>query len=54
MGGGEHELKIDFGPGYRVHFGKDGGSVVLPGAGTKKTQTTDISIARARWSVCHA
>lgn len=54
VGGGVHELKIDFGPGYRVYFGEDGDSVVRLGAGTKKTQTTDIAIARARWSVYNA
>jgi putative addiction module killer protein len=54
VGGGVHELKIDFGPGYRVYFGEDGDSVVLLGAGTKKTQSTDIAIAKARWSVYNA
>jgi putative addiction module killer protein len=54
VGGGVHELKIDFGPGYRVYFGEVGDSVVLLGAGKKKTQAADIAIARARWSVYNA
>lgn len=54
VGGGVHELKIDSGPGYRVYFGEDGDFVVLLGAGTKKTQATDIAIGKARWSAYNA
>ena len=44
------EYRIDFGPGYRVYFGKDGETlVILLGGGTKKTQDRDIAIAHARW-----
>ena len=36
---GVWEYRIDFGPGYRVYFGKDGEAfVILPGGGTKKRQ----------------
>jgi putative addiction module killer protein len=36
------EGRIDFGPGYRVYFGKDGEAVViLLGGGTKKRQDRD-------------
>lgn len=46
VGEGVHELKIDFGPGYRVYFGKIGLSVVLLlSGGSKKTQSRDISAA---------
>ena len=39
VGGGVFEYRIDFGPGYRVYFGKDGDAVViLLGGGTKKRQ----------------
>lgn len=31
VGGGVHELVIDFGPGYRVYFGEDAQTVVLLG-----------------------
>ena len=38
-GAGVFELRLDFGPGYRVYFGKDGEQwVVLLGGGTKKRQ----------------
>lgn len=50
VGAGVFELKIDFGPGYRVYFGKDGDAVVvLLGGGTKKGQDRAIAIARERW-----
>lgn len=29
VGGGVFERKIDFGPGYRVYFGKDGDKLVI-------------------------
>ncbi len=51
VGGGVSELKINFGPGYRVYFGRDGSAVViLLGGGTKKTPQPDIEKARARWT----
>jgi len=44
VGAGVFEYKIDFGPGYRVYFGKDGDwLVILVGGGTKKTQDRDIA-----------
>jgi putative addiction module killer protein len=47
---GVHEYRIDFEPGYRIYFGKDGDRlVVLVGGGTKKRQQEDINIALARW-----
>ena len=37
VGSGVFEYRIDFGPGYRVYFGKDGERlVILLGGGTKK------------------
>lgn len=45
---GVHELKIDFGPGYRVYFGKIGLTIVLIlCGGPKKSQAKDISLAIA-------
>lgn len=50
VGAGVFEIKIDFGPGYRVYFGKDGETmIILVGGGTKKRQSTDIETAKSRW-----
>jgi hypothetical protein len=47
VGGGVYERVIDFGPGYRIYFGKDGDNVViLLAGGTKKRQDTDIINAK--------
>jgi len=36
VGAGVYEYRIDFGPGYRIYFGKDGDQlVILVGGGTK-------------------
>ncbi len=41
------ETRIDFGPGYRVYFGKDGELVViLLGGSTKKDQQRAIKRAK--------
>ena len=51
IGGGVRERVIDFGPGYRVYFGRDGQEVViLLGGGTKKRQQKDIDAAKELWS----
>lgn len=50
VGEGVNELKIDFGPGYRVYFGWDGSEmVILLGGGTKKRQDADIKKAQSYW-----
>ena len=50
VGNGVYEYRIDFGPGYRIYFGKDGDRLVnLVGGGTKKRQQEDIAMAVARW-----
>lgn len=50
VGSGVFECRIDFGPGYRIYFGKDGSRiVVLLGGGTKQRQHNDIKLAIARW-----
>lgn len=42
--------RIDFGPGYRVYFGRDGNTlIILLGGGTKTHQQQDIEIARGLW-----
>jgi putative addiction module killer protein len=50
VGGGVIERRINYGPGYRVYFGRDGATVViLLGGGTKQRQQGDIETARAHW-----
>ena len=50
VGSGVYEQKIDFGPGYRVYFGKDGIEVIiLLCGGTKKRQSNDIEEAIQLW-----
>jgi putative addiction module killer protein len=50
VGDGVHELRIDFGLGYRVYYGLDGKTiVVLLAAGDKGTQAMDIRKAKQRW-----
>jgi putative addiction module killer protein len=44
------EHKIDFGPGYRIYFGRDGDRlIILLAGGTKKRQPEDIRRAKANW-----
>ena len=46
VGEGVAELRIDYGPGYRVYFTKRGQSVViLLAGGDKRTQSADIKTA---------
>jgi putative addiction module killer protein len=50
VGAGVYEYRIDFGPGYRIYFGRDGERlVILVRGGTKKRQQDDINTAMARW-----
>ncbi|HZR02937.1 MAG TPA: type II toxin-antitoxin system RelE/ParE family toxin [Burkholderiales bacterium] len=50
VGGGVFELRIDFGPGYRVYFGKDGDLIViLLGGSSKKDQQRAIAAATKAW-----
>jgi putative addiction module killer protein len=51
VGHGVLETRIDFGPGYRVYFGRDDDVlVILLGGGTKARQRNDIVDAHARWA----
>ena len=48
VGGGVFELRIDYGPGYRVYFVRRGETlIILLSGGDKSTQTADIRAALA-------
>jgi putative addiction module killer protein len=50
VGGGVHELRLAFGPGYRIYFGRDGQTLVLLlCAGDKRSQGRDIQRAKSFW-----
>ncbi len=51
VGAGVFEFKIDYGPGFRIYFGKDGDRlVILIGGGTKRRQEEDIAAAQECWT----
>jgi putative addiction module killer protein len=50
VGAGVQELRVNFGPGYRVYFGRDGERlVILLAGGSKKRQQADIVRAKYLW-----
>lgn len=50
VGAGVLECRIDFGPGYRVYFGREGDDlIILLGGGTKTRQQNDINMAQDLW-----
>jgi putative addiction module killer protein len=47
---GVWELRIDFGPGYRVYYAQESGTIVLLlSAGSKRTQSADVEDAVQYW-----
>ena len=47
---GVFELRLDFGPGYRVYYGmEDRTIIILLGGGSKRRQDADIAAAKERW-----
>jgi len=50
LGGAFGELRIDYGPGYRVYFGLVGDElVILFNGGSKDDQQSDLDLAKSRW-----
>ena len=50
VGGGVYELRLQFGPGYRIYFGEvDNTIVLLLCGGDKSSQTQDIERAKTYW-----
>ncbi|MCC5652183.1 type II toxin-antitoxin system RelE/ParE family toxin [Nostoc sp. XA013] len=50
VGEGVFELKIDYGPGYRLYFGEEGITIIiLLCGGDKSTQKQDIDKAQEYW-----
>jgi putative addiction module killer protein len=52
VGDGVFELRIDYGPGYRVYFGREGKTlVILLCGGDKPSQGRDIELAKRLWDM---
>jgi putative addiction module killer protein len=50
LGGGVCELRVDYGPGYRLYYAQEGSTLILLlCGGDKRTQTKDIERAHAYW-----
>lgn len=50
VGDGVYELRIAYGPGYRVYYAKDGKNIyLLLSGGDKSTQSKDIKLAKKYW-----
>ncbi len=51
VGQGVFELRVDYGPGYRVYFGREGKDIVLLlCGGDKSSQQSDIQLAQRYWA----
>lgn len=51
VGAGVLERRIDWGPGYRLYFGREGSVlIILLAGGTKHRQQQDVVAAQARWA----
>jgi len=50
VGSGVHELRIDYGPGYRVYYAREDGHIILLLlGGDKASQDKDIAAAKEFW-----
>lgn len=51
IGEGVYELRVDYGPGYRVYFAQEGKTIViLLCGGDKRRQGQDIKSAQEYWA----
>ena len=51
VGSGVWEIRIHYGPGYRIYYGEDGAKIILLlCGGDKGTQTNDIRKAQYLWA----
>jgi putative addiction module killer protein len=50
VGDGVHEIRLTYGPGYRIYLGREGNRlVILLHGGTKRRQRDDIAKAKELW-----
>jgi putative addiction module killer protein len=50
VGDGITEIRVDYGPGYRVYLAQSGKNAYLLTGGHKGTKPTDIAYAKKLWS----
>jgi putative addiction module killer protein len=51
VGEGVRELKVDYGPGYRIYFAQEGTNIILLLlGGDKSSQEEDIETAKEYWN----
>lgn len=52
LGSGVFEMRIDYGPGYRIYYGVHKNEVILLLiGGSKRTQSSDIEKAKTYWTI---